>query len=272
MRRVLLGLFSYFEFISVVLLFLPLLALARLRGRDDPSNRLAGRMMRRLGRTAARLTPLWRFRVEGEPPADLDRRAYVVVSNHESTADPFLLSFLPWDMRWIGKEEIYRTPVTGWALRLGGDIAVRRGDGKSVREMMNACHETLAQGLPVMIFPEGTRTPDGRLLPFKDGAFQLAIEAGVPILPVAIAGTRRCRPKGSRWFGEAEAVARILAPIDTAGLTRADVERLREETRTAIAFAAGELRRSLAIEAPEPPATEPLEAPRLAPGGIAAAR
>jgi 1-acyl-sn-glycerol-3-phosphate acyltransferase len=103
--------------------------------------------------------------------------------------------------------------------------------------MIEECLATLARGCSVMIFPEGTRSPDGRLLPFKDGAFRIAIQAGAPILPIAIAGTRDCRPKGSLWFGRATARARILAPIPTAGLGIDDVTMLRELTRGRIADA-----------------------------------
>jgi 1-acyl-sn-glycerol-3-phosphate acyltransferase len=193
--------------------------------------------MRRFGRVATRLSGLWRFSVEGEVPADIDSHSYVVVANHMSTADPFLLSFLPWDMRWVAKEELFRIPLTGWLLRLSGDIPLRRGDGQSVKEMMAACRETLDAGLPVMIFPEGTRSRDGELQPFKDGAFRLAIEAQVPVLPIAIEGTRDCRPKGSWWFGRARAKARILAPVATRGLGAGDVARLRETVRDRIAQA-----------------------------------
>ena len=131
--------------------------------------------MRRIGRTATRLTPLWKFDIEGERPADIDHRAYVVVANHESQADPFLLSWLPFDMRWVAKEELFRQPLTGWAMRFGGDIPLRRGEGESVREMMEECERALAGGISVMMFPEGTRSKDGDLLPFRDGAFRLAI-------------------------------------------------------------------------------------------------
>jgi 1-acyl-sn-glycerol-3-phosphate acyltransferase len=86
-----------------------------------------------------------------------------------------------------------------------------------------------------MIFPEGTRSRDGRLQAFKDGAFLLAVEAQVPVLPVVVSGTRECRPKGSLWFGRARAVARVLEPIATAGLAPADVPRLREQVRARIA-------------------------------------
>jgi 1-acyl-sn-glycerol-3-phosphate acyltransferase len=234
MRSAVLGLYTYLEFGVCVAGFLPVMGLVHRRHRDDPTQRIPGRWMRRFGRTTSRLTPLWKFSVEGAPPSDIHSRPYVVVSNHESTADPFLLAHLPWDMRWVAKEELFKMPVIGWLMRFGGDISLRRGKGESVRAMLQECLQTLRGGQSIMLFPEGTRSPDGKLLPFKDGAFQLAIEAQVPVLPIAVRGTRDCRPKGSKWFGKARAVARVLEPIPTAGMTLQDVPRLRDLARARI--------------------------------------
>lgn len=232
---------------------LPAAVVSAARHRGDPVPRYPGRWVRRLGKASSTLTPLWKFSVEGAPPADIDRRGYVVVANHESQADPFLLSHLPWDMRWVAKAELFRVPVSGWLLRAGGDIPIRRGDKESAHEMMRLCRETLAGGLSIMIFPEGTRSRDGALLPFKAGAFQLARETGAKVLPIALAGTRRCRPKGSFWFGKAEATARVLAPIDPADFTgEAGLERLRDATRARIAENVHELERRLGFT-PVPP-------------------
>lgn len=257
MVHALLGLWTYLEFFLVAFVWLPLLAVVALFHRNDPGRRVRGRWMRRFGRAAYRFQNLWRFSVEGTPPPDVASRAYVVVANHESTADPFLLSWLPWDMRWVAKEELFKLPWIGWMLQLGGDIHLRRGSGESIREMMAECRRTLAAGVPVMMFPEGTRSPDGRLLPFKDGAFTLAIEAGVPVLPLAIAGTRNCRPKGSIWFGNARARVRVLAPVSTAGMTLADVGRLKELVRERIAEGVVTVREELGIAAVAPLAEAP---------------
>ncbi|MDB5213047.1 MAG: 1-acyl-sn-glycerol-3-phosphate acyltransferase [Myxococcaceae bacterium] len=242
MKHAVEGLYTYAEFGLVCSAFIPVMAVSSLIHRGDPTQRIPGRWMRRLGRTASRLTPLWKFEIEGERPSDIDHSAYVVVANHESQADPFLLSFLPWDMRWVAKEELFHQPLTGWAMRFGGDIPIRRGEGESVREMMNECQRALAGGISVMMFPEGTRSRDGELLPFRDGAFRLALAAGVPILPVALAGTRQMRPKHSKWFGKAHACAKILAPIPTAGLGPEGVGALRDRTRATIAAALPDLR------------------------------
>ncbi|MDF2693995.1 MAG: 1-acyl-sn-glycerol-3-phosphate acyltransferase [Labilithrix sp.] len=241
-KHALAGLFTYAEFAACVTAFLPIMAVSSLRHRSDPTQREPGRWMRRLGRTTGRLTPLWTFDIEGKPPADIERSGYVVVANHESIADPFLLSWLPFDMRWVAKEELFKPPLIGWAMKWGGDIPLRRGKGESIRMMMEECERSLAGGISIMMFPEGTRSKDGDLLPFKDGAFALAIRAKVPVLPIALAGTREMRPKHSRWFGKAHARARILDPIPTAGLERNGVATLREQTRDAIRAALPELR------------------------------
>lgn len=250
MRRAILGLYTYLEFFLCAVVFVPLMAVAALLAKPDPGKRLRGRWMRRFGRVTSRLTPIWRFSVEGEGPKDILRRGYVVVSNHQSTADPFLLSFLPWDMRWVSKESIFKLPVIGWLMKLGGDIPLRRGEADSVVQMFAACRETLAAGNCVMIFPEGTRSPDGKLLPFKPGAFQLAIEAQAPILPVVLTGTHACRPKGSLWFGEAKAVVRVLEPVETAGLGPDDVAALSDRVRERIAKGVAQLEQDHPQQAP----------------------
>jgi 1-acyl-sn-glycerol-3-phosphate acyltransferase len=234
-----LGLYSYAEFGLCVAGFIPVMGASWLRHRGDPTQRAPGRWMRRLGRVTTTLSPLWKFRVIGDAPPDILTRAYVVVSNHESNADPFLLSHLPWDMRWIAKEELFQMPVIGLTFRFSGDVRLRRGEGESVRAVMTECRAALDAGIPVMIFPEGTRSKTGELLPFKDGAFKLAIDAGVPILPLAIRGTRTCMPKGSAWFGAADASVEILSPIATTGMKENDVPALRDRARDVISAARG---------------------------------
>jgi len=255
-RSALVATYTYAEFIGLAFAFLPIMALSRVKHRGDSTRRVPGRWMRRFGKLTSQVTPLWKFRVEGEAPADIRERAYVVVSNHESNADPFLLSHLPWDMRWIAKQELFRQPLTGWLLTLGGDIPLRRGERESVVEMLDECRRTIRAGLSIMVFPEGTRSKDGALLPFKDGAFQLAIECGVPVLPLALTGTKDCMQKGSFLLHEAEAVVRVLGVIDTAGMTADDVPRLRELARERISDAVQKLRGERAA-----PAGEPLDAP-----------
>ena len=207
----------------------------------------AGRAFRQLAVAQVTLNPLWHFETDGESPAN-PRLPYVAVSNHESYADIFLISHFPWEMKWLSKDSIFRIPVMGWMMRMANDISIKRGKRESVVSAMNGCRDRLSRKVSVMIFPEGTRSKTDDLLPFKDGAFKLAIEAGAPILPIAVAGTRDCMAKGSFAFRRARAKARVLTPIPTQGLTNADVAALRERTRDLIDAARRDLQRELAGE------------------------
>ena len=212
----------------------------------DSGRYRAGRAFRQLAVAHVKLNRLWNFETSGDPPDD-PRRPYVVVSNHESYADIFLVSHFPWEMKWLSKHTIFKIPVMGWMMRMALDVPVRRGQRSSTIAALADCRDRLARRVSVMIFAEGTRSPTGDLLPFKDGAFRLAIEARVPILPVAIAGTRSCMAKGSFFFRHAHAKARVLAPISTDGLTLADLDTLRDRTRATIDAARRALQRELDI-------------------------
>jgi 1-acyl-sn-glycerol-3-phosphate acyltransferase len=253
--------YAYAEFLGCAVAFLPIMGAVHLTDRD-PTRRRSGQWMRRFGRATSGLMPAWDFSVEGQIPGDARKRAYVVVSNHESQADPFLLSWLPWDMRWVAKEELFKQPLIGWLMTFGGDIPIRRGQRDSVMQMMDECARTIEQGMSIMMFPEGTRSATGDLLPFKDGAFQLAIRTGAPILPIALAGTHACRPKGSASVRKAKAIARVLPAIETRGMTEADVATLRDRTREIISGALPEVRAKVGItssSAPEKRKDEPLQ-------------
>jgi 1-acyl-sn-glycerol-3-phosphate acyltransferase len=228
------SLYTYGELGVLSTAWLPAVAAARVTA-DDPTHRVPGRMLRTLARTVARASMLWRMSVEGSVPADVRRRPYVVVANHASSADPFVLSFLPMDMRFVAKEELFRVPLVGWLLRLGGDIPLRRGDRDSARAMRAACAGTLARGMSVMIFPEGTRSRTSDLGPFKSGAFQIAIDAGAPVLPVALHGTAACLDGAEPR--PAQAIAEVLAPVETRGLPACAITDLRDTTREQIGHA-----------------------------------
>lgn len=208
----------------------------------------AGRTFRIVGASTVWLNPLWKFSTDGLRIRD-PRRPYVAVSNHESYADIFLISHLPWEMKWLGKEQLFKIPFLGWMMWLAGDVPVKRGRKDSIVTAMTACGAKLKQKLSVMIFPEGTRTPDGELLPFKDGAFRLAIENGAPILPIVVAGTRRAMAKHTFQFQKTRAICRVLEPIETTGLTLADLATLKQRTREAMAAAKERLHMELGLNA-----------------------
>jgi 1-acyl-sn-glycerol-3-phosphate acyltransferase len=187
---------------------------------------VTGRTLRLCGVTAARLNPFWKFGVHGTPVRPAPRT--VVVSNHESNADPFLISLLPWEMKWLSKASVFKVPVVGWSMWMAGDIPVHRGEKGSAQAAMAACARWLDKGMPVIIFPEGTRSKTEELLPFKDGAFRLAIETGADVLPIAVSGTRQALPKHSWRFATSRALVTVGTPISTRGMTLADVGRLKQ--------------------------------------------
>lgn len=237
---------TWFVTALITVVWLPWLALLYLVTRPfDPGRYTVGRWFRRAAITSVALNPLWSFRTSGVRITD-PRRPYVAVSNHESLADIFLISHLPWEMKWLSKESIFRIPVMGWLMYLAWDIPVRRSERSSRAEALEACRERLRNRVSVMIFPEGTRSRTDELLPFKDGAFRLAVEAGVPILPLVVAGTRGAMRKGSLIFGRSVAEVRALEPISTEGMTLADVPALRDRVRDLIIAGRAQLRRELA--------------------------
>jgi 1-acyl-sn-glycerol-3-phosphate acyltransferase len=217
----------------------------------DPGRYVVGRWFRRAAVLVTTLNPLWKFRVTGVRIPD-PRRPYVAVANHESFADIFLISHLPWEMKWLSKESIFKIPFMGWMMRMAGDIAVQRGETTSRARALDECRDRLSKGVSVMIMPEGTRSPTGELQKFHDGAFRLAVETGCPILPIVVAGTRGALSKGSWVMNRARAVARVLPPVEVTGLTLDDVPALREKVRAMIGEARATLLRELEAGAPLP--------------------
>jgi len=186
------------------------------------------------GRAMVRLAGV-RVTLEGATREKLDR-PLVVVANHQSWFDVFVLGgFLPGRARFVAKEELRRIPLFGAAWETCGHIRVNRGDrAEAVRSLNEAGVRIRDQRLNVILFPEGTRSPDGQLLPFKKGAFVLAIQTGVPVLPVGISGSRAVMAKGSFGIRPGEIRVRVGEPIPVEGLTTADRDQLLARARTEI--------------------------------------
>lgn len=217
----------------LILVWLPLLVVVRLFDRD-PARYTTGRWFRRLGVMMTKVNPFWTIEVSGEK-IENPRRPYVVVSNHQSFADIPIISLLPWEMKWVAKIELLKIPVVGWMMQLAGDIPVNRQDRMSRAKVLVHAKEYLRKKCSVMFFPEGTRSKDGRLLPFTDGAFRLAVSAGVPVLPLVIDGTSNALPKNSWKFGKTDVFRlKVLPPIETEGMKSDDVPALRDRVRNMI--------------------------------------
>jgi 1-acyl-sn-glycerol-3-phosphate acyltransferase len=227
------SLWIWFACAALMALWLPLLALSRLFEKD-PIRYRTGYLFRKLGASMSKVNPLWKLHIIGERITD-PRRPYVVVSNHQSHADVPLIANLPWEMKWLAKLELFKMPVVGWMLTMAGDIPVDRGNRRQGAEVLIMIANYLRQKCSVMIFPEGTRSPDGRVHRFNEGAFRIAIKAQASILPLAIEGSRNCLPKHSWKFGEPSDIQlKIFPPITTAGFTSEDATDLCERTRQLI--------------------------------------
>ena len=228
------SIWAWLVLVVCILLWFPVVLVARLLTAPFDSGRyVPGLIFRKIAVAMASVNPLWHFRYSGALPQD-PRRPYVVVSNHESFSDILLISHLPWEMKWLSKAELFRIPIMGWMMWLVGDIPVKRGFGPSAVEAMARCRQALDSRVSVMIFPEGTRSKTAELLPFKDGAFRLAIEAGIPILPLAVSGTSTALRKHDWRFGKSVAEVWVLPPVETVGLQLADVPALKNRVRTMI--------------------------------------
>jgi 1-acyl-sn-glycerol-3-phosphate acyltransferase len=154
--------------------------------------------------------PAWRVRIDGREKIRPET-AYVMVANHQSLLDILVLFRFFTHFKWVSKIENFRVPLIGWNMTLNRYIKLKRGDRASVIQMLEACRRTLARGSSIMMFPEGTRSPDGRMRSFKLGAFELAKQSGRPILPIVVQGTADALPKrGFVLQGRHEIRLRVL--------------------------------------------------------------
>jgi 1-acyl-sn-glycerol-3-phosphate acyltransferase len=235
--RTVLSIWSWFVLGVVIIIWTPMVFVVWVVTMPfDKGHYAAGYLFRKLTVAHQVLNPLWKFHTSGTNITD-PRRPYVVIANHESFVDILLISHLPWEMKWLSKETFFKFPLVGWMMQMAGDIRLVRGEKDSVIAAMAACKDRLDKKVSVMIFPEGTRARDGVLKPFKDGAFRLAIENQVPILPLAVHGAYTGLVSGDWRFGVTDAEVRVLEPIETAGLTMNDLTDLKHRAHAAIAGA-----------------------------------
>jgi 1-acyl-sn-glycerol-3-phosphate acyltransferase len=162
------------------------------------------------------LIPFWKIRIEGRDKA-VSGTTYVFISNHQSMLDILIVNCLRYRYKWISKIENFKVPVIGWYLRMAEYITVNRGNEESKLEMLEKSNDCLRKGISLMLFPEGTRSLNKEIGFFKRGAFQLALQAGVPVLPVLIDGTGGILPKHGFIFGNGRHIRiRVLDPVHPA--------------------------------------------------------
>jgi len=160
-------------------------------------------------------------------------KSYILVANHQSNFDIFaFLGYLPIQFRWIAKAELFRAPFMGWAMSRIGYIAIERESPKKAYRSMLQAAEKVKKGFSVLIFPEGTRSPDGNLQPFKKGLFLIALKSQAPILPITICGTAKIMPKGAWRVHPGRVQIIIDPPLETAGVPPQKEEDLSARVRS----------------------------------------
>lgn len=173
------------------------------------------------------INPFWSATIQGKE--NVSKKVYVMVSNHQSMADILVLFRTFLHFKWVSKKSLFKTPLLGWNMALNGYVPIERGDAESRDKCLNLCAEWLKKGSSVFFFPEGTRSPDGNMKPFKTGAFRLALQTGTDILPMVIRGSKDAIPKHSiRLHGKSKMELEILPPIS---IQNFDANQLEEESK-----------------------------------------
>ena len=184
----------------------------------------------RTGNSVHQIARIWargillvsRIKVTVHGLANIDpSQSYVYMSNHQSNFDiPVLLAYLPVQFRWLAKAELFKIPIFGRAMRGAGYVKIDRFNQESAFESLNEAAAKMKNGVSVMLFPEGTRSRDGNIRPFKKGGFIMALDAGVPIVPVILLGTWTIMDKSSLRINTGEVSLNIQTPIATADYSR----------------------------------------------------
>jgi len=205
----------------------------------------------RTGETVMAIARVWARVVLGAPGVKLNvelagapldpKRPYVFMANHASMIDIWAVFVgVPLSFRFIAKKQLSFIPLFGWAMGAGRFIFIDRQNPVAARRSIDEAARRIKAGQSVVIFPEGTRTRDGRLGSFKKGGFHLAIDSGAAIVPMAIKGSRELMPPGSPLIRSGQVQLQIGEPISTAGLGPADRERMVKLVRARIAEMLGE--------------------------------
>lgn len=199
----------------------------------DRKGRIGHRCARLWGRVALLANGV-KVRVEGLEKIK-GKGPFIFMANHQGTYDIFaLLGYLPFHFKWLAKKELFSIPFFGWAMNAAGYISLDRQGTRETAEAMNQAALRIREGMSVVIFPEGSRSPDGSIQPFKKGGFTLALKAKVPIIPISIAGSREIMPKERLRASAGEIRIRVGDMIETGSLSIRDRSLLMERVSETI--------------------------------------
>jgi len=203
-----------------------------LSGVVDRSGHTPYRLARTWGRLCLRT---WGVRVVVKGAEHVPAGPAVYAANHGSALDiPILFGYLPAEFRIIHKRSLYLAPIVGQYLYLGGHIGVHRGRPFEARRSLERAAARIRSGTSVAVFPEGTRSPDAGVRPFKRGSFVIAIQAGVPVVPVSLAGVKDVAPRGLLFSHPGTVTLTVHEPQATHGLDAGDAQALAERVRAAV--------------------------------------
>lgn len=222
--------FAFWSFIvpSTILLSLLALGISLFDSKGNFVHRVA-RFWARLSLVASGV------RVAVEGVSNIPQGPAVFMSNHQSAFDIFIiLAYLPVQFRWLAKASLFKIPFLGWAMARARYIAVERENPREATKGFLEAIKRVREGTSVVIFPEGTRSRDGSLLPFRKGGFTLALKAQVPIVPMAIGGTDRVMPKGGYKVRGGKVTLKVGPFIETRGMAPRDCDYLMAQVREAI--------------------------------------
>ena len=208
----------------------------------DKGRRVVHELSRILVRIFFGIPPLWRQRIVGRELLDRSQQ-YVIVLNHNTVVDIPALYYLPLNFRWVSKREVFKVPFFGQFLVLHGDICIDRGRAaEAMEQLLRKGRQWIARGASIAIFPEGTRSKDGEIHRFKAGAFALAKEAGVAILPVVLDGTPSLIRRNFLFNWRNRITVRVLPPVPAERVAATEQHRLMEEVHDAMCAALAEMR------------------------------
>ncbi len=219
--------FAYFSLLFLVFFFI-ILAVFIVTFPFDKYRKAPNFTLSIMARCMMKASPGWKMQFEGTEKFDRSEPT-IFVSNHESFLDMALIYHLPWKMKWVAKKSLTYIPVMGWLVWLTGHLTINRASKTALKKLDNLV-EPIRDLVPVMIFPEGTRSLDGKLRPFKNGPFLLSKEYGFKLQPMVITGGFEAMPSGSKNLRpKADFKLRVLDPLDPADFE--DMKQLKDHTR-----------------------------------------
>jgi 1-acyl-sn-glycerol-3-phosphate acyltransferase len=227
------GLFLVAFWFSLIAVVAPLMIAARLITGNENAIYAPVRFFVKLGLALVGVT----VRVTGLERLDAGQ-TYIFTPNHQSFIEvPLLVTYLDRNLAYLAKKELFKYPIFGYGIKLIGVVPIDRANTQAAVDSARQATGMLQKGKDYVVYPEGTRSPDGRLLPFKKGAFMMALEAGVPVVPVTISGSSRIMPKQQLKIYPSTVQVTVHDPISTTPFTKENVGELMKVTRDRIASA-----------------------------------